>query len=239
MCIRDRLLFSTAPGRVALDGPSGESSPFAAALLRQLSGPSIDMTALPARLRRDLLLATEGQQVIWSESTYTQPFVFTSPRGGPAQASARPVDASRIVELPKAYAFARAKNLVLPEGLVAMRAPASSSHADKVGAFESTIKMQVGVSQSASTIEPILLIVLSVDDSGTAQAILSYRFLTADRSGPIWGFVPAQLRGPEVRFTPKPPSLTLWWRWKDRDSGTCSTMMYSPMFQAKFSRLDG
>ena len=32
------MLFSTAPGHAALDGPAGQNSPFAAALLRQLGG---------------------------------------------------------------------------------------------------------------------------------------------------------------------------------------------------------
>ena len=45
-------LFSTSPGRIALDGPAGQNSPFAAALLRQLASPSIDLQALPAKLRR-------------------------------------------------------------------------------------------------------------------------------------------------------------------------------------------
>jgi Caspase domain len=41
------VLYSTAPGRAAVDGPAGQNSPFASALLRQLAGPSTD----PRRLR--------------------------------------------------------------------------------------------------------------------------------------------------------------------------------------------
>ncbi len=46
------VLYSTAPGRVALDGPAGDNSPFAAALLRQLGSPSINLQTLPGSLRR-------------------------------------------------------------------------------------------------------------------------------------------------------------------------------------------
>ncbi|MEI6200941.1 MAG: caspase family protein, partial [Enhydrobacter sp.] len=69
-------LYSTSPGRVALDGPAGENSPFAAALLRQLEGQSVDLQTLPGQLRRDLLIATQGRQLVWDRSTYQQPFAF-------------------------------------------------------------------------------------------------------------------------------------------------------------------
>ncbi len=243
------VLFSTAPGRVALDGPAGETSPFAAALLRQFADSPTEITALSAKLRRDLLLATDGRQVIWNESTYSEPFILDGPRGkiGP---TARPaVDPSRIVELPNAYAFAREKKLILPQGLIAIRPDSNSPHAGKIGAYESTIKIPVGISSSAQAIEPVLLIVLSVDDTGVAQTILSYRYFTPHQSGPIWQFLPAQVpvdptyseksRVTELRFSAKFPSLPLWWRWNDRDSGTCTSMMLSPMYQAKFKRLDG
>src|SRR6185295_6675110 len=62
------LLFSTAPGRVALDGPAGQNSPFAAALMRQLDAQSVDLRTLAPRLRRDLLIATEGRQVLWDRN---------------------------------------------------------------------------------------------------------------------------------------------------------------------------
>src|SRR6185295_7988517 len=50
------MLYSTAPGRVAVDGPPGQNSPFAQAFLRQFDGDSADIQALPGKLRRDLLI---------------------------------------------------------------------------------------------------------------------------------------------------------------------------------------
>ena len=43
------LLFSTAPGRVALDGPPGDNSPFAVALLQQLASGSVDLREIADR----------------------------------------------------------------------------------------------------------------------------------------------------------------------------------------------
>ena len=241
------LVFSTAPGRIALDGPPGQNSPFAAQLLRHLAGPAIDIAALPDKLRRDLLIATGGQQVLWHESTYKVPFVLSGRATAVPPAPA--VDASRIVELPGAYAFARDKKLVLPPGLVAIRPPGDSPHGHKIGAFESTFVQLAGTS-SARVVEPILFVVLSVDDdTDSAQVIVSFRDHSPARAGYVWNFWPASLqatfggrstRSPEeLRFIYDPPIMPYWLRWKDRNSGTCTTMQLPPLYQAKFSRLDG
>src|SRR5476649_972167 len=105
------VIFSTAPGRVAVDGPAGQNSPFAAMFLRQLAEQSVDIQTLPAKLRRDLLIATEGGQVLWDQSTYDQPFVLTNAPGRPAAGArgtgaadpAPPTTSSQIVELNNAY----------------------------------------------------------------------------------------------------------------------------------------
>src|SRR5471032_1043537 len=76
------VMFSTAPGRVAVDGPAGQNSPFAAMFLRQLAGQTVDLQVLPAKLRRELLIATEGRQVLWDQSTYDQPFLLANSQKG-------------------------------------------------------------------------------------------------------------------------------------------------------------
>lgn len=229
------VMYSTAPGRVAVDGPAGEFSPFAAAFQRQLEAPSIDIAQLPARVRRELLIATAGRQVVWHESTYTQSFSLNGARA--ARALSPPaIDPARIVELPRAYAFALDRKLSLPEGLVAIRAPAGSQHASKVGAFESMAKVMTGYSYTGSP-EPILVIVLSVNGESSAQAILSYKSYTASQSGPIWAFVPATLQQSELKLGVV--NLPLQLRWKDADSGTASSNWSSMAYSTRFSRLDG
>jgi uncharacterized caspase-like protein len=98
-------LYSTAPGRVALDGPPGDNSPFAAALMRQLDAPSVDLRTMAPKLRRDLLIATEGRQVLWDLNSFQDSFALKGAAGkAPANRSTWANDPSRILELPGAYA---------------------------------------------------------------------------------------------------------------------------------------
>ena len=61
------VISSTAPGLAALDGPAGQNSPFALAFLRGLAQPSQDIQAMVAQMRRELLLATEGRQILFTQ----------------------------------------------------------------------------------------------------------------------------------------------------------------------------
>jgi uncharacterized caspase-like protein len=70
------MLYSTARGHFALDGAAGANSPFAAAFLRRFDGESIDIQALPGKLRRDLRIATQGRQILFDFNTYAQPFLL-------------------------------------------------------------------------------------------------------------------------------------------------------------------
>ena len=232
------VLFSTAPGRVALDGPPGQNSPFAAALLKQLAGPTIDVTALPGRLRRDLLVATGGQQVLWSESTYSAPFVLAVPPGSAAAPAS--ADPSRIVELPNAYAFAGGKNLPLPAGLVAIRPEAGTPHESRVGAYQTEFKLYLRPGDRYGLVtEALLVIVLSVDANGDAQVIFAFRDHFQSKSGMTWYFMQCQLVGNELKAPLDTPMFPVWMRWQDRNSGSCTTMAVVTQYQARFSRLDG
>lgn len=244
------VLFSTAPGRIALDGPAGENSPFAVSLLRQLDNSAIDLSSLAARVRRDLLIATEGQQVIWDESTYIAPFVLNGPSRRRSDAPrSHAVDPSRIVELPQAYAFAREKKLRLPEGLVAIRPPGGSPHGHKVGAFEYTNKTFIGLANSSNTrgssLEPAVMIVLSVPEAGSTQIIFAVRdFLFAD--GPYWLFLTGRLSQEEMEWLVPSPAANMdtinWFRWTDQNSGryTKRTAGWTASpYISRFTRLDG
>jgi len=217
------VLFSTAPGRIALDGPSGENSPFAAAFLRQFDNSPVDISALATAVRRDLLIATEGQQVAWDQSTYTGPFLVnrsaTMP-SGKAQSTASPP--SRTMEIPQAYAFARERKLVLPPGLVACRAPESSPHARMIGSFMFTMKVRVGMVGSGWGFEPGLLTVLSVTDSTTAQVIYAIKDWDSEKTGvaqgALWRFVPAAITGNRLEFS-NIVGDRLSFTWRDANSG--------------------
>lgn len=62
--------FATQPGNVALDG-DGHNSPFTTALLRHIDTQNLDVALMMRRVRRDVMDATGGKQVPWSNSSLT------------------------------------------------------------------------------------------------------------------------------------------------------------------------
>lgn len=70
--------FATSPGRVALDG-TGQNSPFTDALLDHLGTPGLELRQVLTRVRRKVLIATDGQQVPWDNSSLTDDVVLRGP----------------------------------------------------------------------------------------------------------------------------------------------------------------
>jgi tetratricopeptide (TPR) repeat protein len=62
------IAFATAPGQIALDGESG-NSPFSAALARHLGTAGLEVQQMLTRVRADVVAATMGKQVPWSNSS--------------------------------------------------------------------------------------------------------------------------------------------------------------------------
>jgi len=67
--------YATEPGNVALDG-TGTNSPFTTALLRYVGEPGLTVDDIMMQVRVDVLGATEGKQLPWSESALTKRFEF-------------------------------------------------------------------------------------------------------------------------------------------------------------------
>ncbi len=65
--------FATTPGQVAFDG-NGPHSPFTGALLDHLETPGIDIELMLKRVRRDVVVNSQGQQVPWTESSLLSSF---------------------------------------------------------------------------------------------------------------------------------------------------------------------
>ena len=231
------IIYSTAPGRVALDGPSGQNSPFAASLLSHLSVSSVDMATLATKLRRSLLIATEGQQVVWDSNTYSTNFLLqgsnaSNVTGG---SSGSQGDASRIVELPNAYAFARKNGLPLPEGLIAYRTTGNSENTQKIGSYEFMIQTPRGPS-------PFLVILLTIDEQRVAQLIA----VTQNDEGRFWRFITGELRDNRLTFQPNYGRPHFMLDWKNTNSGSVGQMLLEtrgggapPIRSARFERLDG
>jgi hypothetical protein len=156
--------FATSPGRVALDG-TGQHSPFADALLDHLGAPGLDLRQVLTRVRRQVLLATEGQQVPWDTSSLTADLTLraaglphltraaaeapaaaarpgaarpaTPPRPAPPPAAPAAVafDPRRYREIPLAYARARAAGHLFPDGLLVQRRNAEGQETPICGAY--------------------------------------------------------------------------------------------------------
>ncbi len=222
------VLFSTVPGRAALDGPAGQNSPFAAALLRQLAEPSVDLPALPGKLRRDLLVATAGRQILWDRNNFRQPFTISAPAGARAQGAG---DRTRVVELANVYAYAQQNGLPLPPGLIAYRPPSSSRDAGKVGSFKYT-----GFNQ-----EQALLVVMSIEDPQNVELVQAYRDKQQQTK---WRFLRGVLSGDSIDFDNSDQNLRWAFKWSDANSGKLSIQQHGSsgnarMVTGSFSRLDG
>ena len=223
------VLYSTAPGRVALDGPAGENSPFAAAFLRQLGSPSVDLQALPANLRRDLLIATQARQILWDQNTYQQPFQIRGTGAGTtAGGSGWNRDPSRIIELSNAYAFAQANGLLLPPGLIAHRPAGNSRDASKVGAFKFESLTPRGERV------PSVLLVLSVEEQQSAEIILAGK----NAEGVGWYFRTGTLSGNRLEVDVVYGGPHSIFDWRDANSGSFS-LIGNKLFTTSFTRLDG
>jgi uncharacterized caspase-like protein len=74
--------FSTSPGGVALDGPSGDHSIYAKHLLQHLAAPGLAIEYLFKRVRIEVAQETGRVQVPWESSSLTADFCFRPGRGG-------------------------------------------------------------------------------------------------------------------------------------------------------------
>ena len=90
--------YSTQPGNVALDG-TGRNSPFAAALVKQLTGTGDDLSAILIAVRNDVMIATQRKQVPWEHSALTGRFYFGSPsQMAPRQSTEKLVKAEPAID---------------------------------------------------------------------------------------------------------------------------------------------
>jgi uncharacterized caspase-like protein len=74
--------FSTAPGTVAADG-TGRNSPYAAALVKQISSSRDELSSMLIRVRNQVIQETGRRQVPWEHTALTASFYFLPP-GSPA-----------------------------------------------------------------------------------------------------------------------------------------------------------
>ena len=231
-------VISTAPGCPAFDGPAGQNSPFASAFMRLISQPAVDLQALPARLRRDVLVATEGRQLTYEASSFDSPFILSSTGKPFAGSSGAGGDPSRIVELGNAYEYARKNDLYLPPGLIAYRSPPGSPNAHMVGAYKIELLQSANANATASMMTPAIYIVLSTPQPDTLEFIMASKNFTNNSDGKYWRYATlTQTRNGFTYFDGGQHDL----RWNDRNSGTASIEVPGSRMPRSFpfTRIDG
>ena len=205
--------------------------------LRQVGVPhigTVDLAGLPAQLRRDLLIATEGKQVLWDLNAIQDGFTVRGAAGkAPANRSTWANDPARIVELPNAYAFARDSHFSLPVGLIAHRSPTADRDVRMIGAYKWTQDTPGGR-------QPHVMIVMSIEDGKRAELIMAG---IAER-GPFWRFVSGAIKDGKLNFVPRDTSGAMVFDWKDAASGSltvfpASTQSTGRLQSVSFTRLDG
>jgi uncharacterized caspase-like protein len=145
--------FSTQPGNVALDG-DGRNSPYAGALVRQLSAASDDLSAILIAVRNDVMTVTQRRQVPWEHSALTGRFYFAAaPQAArpkaPAAAPSAPAAPPQVSEAERAWSLAKdTTNFALLESFVARYK--GTFHADLAKARIDELKAK----QATATIPP-------------------------------------------------------------------------------------
>lgn len=84
------IAFATEPNAVALDG-DGSNSPFTAALARYMREPGLEIRQLMTLVRRDVVQATDGEQVPWDHSSLLGDFYFLPPDDAAPPSVKRPI----------------------------------------------------------------------------------------------------------------------------------------------------
>ena len=86
------VVFATQPGAVASDGPGAPNGPFALAFVRHLQTKNLELDSMFRRVRSDVIRATGGSQVPWTNHNLTSLLFLVGPRTrGGKSASAPPV----------------------------------------------------------------------------------------------------------------------------------------------------
>jgi hypothetical protein len=234
------VLFSTAPGGTALDGPSGENSPFAGALIRQLDNSKVDIQALATKVRRELLLATDCRQLVWDHNTFAGPFVLDGT--GKAAGGALRHDPARVLELPNAYAYAQKNGLGIPAGLVSYRPAAGSPDAEKIGSFSHQLLTRIGSQGAGSFPVPAMFIVLSVEETATAEVVAVVKNYQ-QAGGNRWRYFTAEKAARSIAWDTPDETLRAQMTWTGPNAGTFSgkpgrNFAGNPQ-SSPFVRLDG
>ena len=69
------IIYATSPGNVSEDG-DGRNGIFTEALLKHINTPGLEVELMLKEVRREVQVATDGNQVPWTNSSLTGSFYF-------------------------------------------------------------------------------------------------------------------------------------------------------------------
>lgn len=186
------LVFSAAPGQVALDG-QGENSPFAAALARHLPTENIEVLSLMKRVIRDVKLETGEAQTPTVTNDLTTEIYLRLGEGGTGAALALQQE-EKIFEAAAAIGSARAWDLYLarfPDGAfremaLAERERLTASEMAAASGSEVVAGGRIAVTREVAAAEEAKL-GLGREDNRAVQAALNARGYNAGAEDGIVG----------------------------------------------------
>jgi TPR repeat protein len=131
------IAYATAPGQVALDGPPGQNSPFAAALAHFLTRPGLEIGILFRKVSERVREVTGGAQVPWTEAALTGDDIYLFP---PDAAPAAPLGGAEALNTALAVDDRAARQLALRQFLAngpdASLASVARAYLDRLAADE-------------------------------------------------------------------------------------------------------
>ena len=133
------IAYSTAPGKIALDG-EGRHAPYTEALLKAMDTPGLRVEDVFKQVRINVLKTTASKQIPWESSSLTGDFVFRPARAGVAERQEQKVGADEVATLRDSMAALQKQLTELRDGRAAAApAPAPAKPQPKVDAQDSAV----------------------------------------------------------------------------------------------------
>ena len=116
------IAYSTAPGKIALDG-EGRHAPYTEALLKAMDTPGLRIEDVFKQVRISVLKTTASKQIPWESSSLTGDFLFRPVAGAIAARQEQKVSADEVATLRESMVTLQRQLVELRDGRTAAPAP--------------------------------------------------------------------------------------------------------------------
>ena len=118
------IAYSTAPGKIALDG-EGRHAPYTEALLKAIDTPGLRVEDVFKQVRISVLKTTASKQIPWESSSLTGDFLFRPARASVAERQEQKVSADEVATLRESMAALQKQLAELRDNRPAAPAPSA------------------------------------------------------------------------------------------------------------------